>query len=129
MVENIATTYANALLDCLRNQSTAVLSAVYMKLHTGDPGEACTSNAAQHVTRVQVTFGSAAASETISNTAAVTFSSLYTNETISYISMWDTNATDSGNPNYYGALTTAKAVNTGDTLEFAIGDVDINMDV
>ena len=118
--------YEDALLDCLRNQSDAVVAAVYMQLHTGDPGSTCTSNVAQHTARVQVTFGSAAASGLISDTAAVTFSSLTTDETISYISTWD--HTSTGNALYYGALTTAKSVNTGDTLEFAIGDVDISID-
>ena len=117
--------YEDALLDCLRNVSDAVVETVYMQLHTGDPGEDADANTAAHTTRVQVTLGSAASGGTISNTAAVTFSSLTATETITHISIWDHSST--GNPLYYGDLTASKDVNAGDTLEFAIGDVDISI--
>ena len=43
--------------------------------------------------------------------------------TISHVAVMD--ALTSGNMLFYGALTAAKTVNTGDTFKFATGDLDI----
>lgn len=100
-------------------------SNIYVKLHTGDPGEAGTSNAATHTTRVEVTFGTAS-SGTISSDAEVSFTSLAGTETISHFSLWD-NLT-AGNCLGAGALSASKSVTAGDTLTFASGDIDVSLD-
>jgi len=46
----------NALLDTLGGTSFSVANT-YLKLHTGDPGEDGTANAATEATRQAVTFG------------------------------------------------------------------------
>lgn len=97
---------------------------IYVKLHTGDPGEDGTGNAATHTTRVEATFGTASAG-TISNDGAVSFTSLAGTETISYFSLWD--ASTAGNCLGSGALSASKAVTAGDTLTFAIGDIDVSL--
>ena len=59
------------LLDLVFNGTAyAGQATVYVKLHTGDPGEACTSNAATETTRQSTTFG-AASGGAISNDAAI----------------------------------------------------------
>jgi hypothetical protein len=112
------------LLDAVFNADVGTLPIenVYVKLHVGDPGEDGTGNAAGHTTRVEMTCGAAASGAT-SNDAPVSFTSLSTNETISHISLWD--HVSAGNCLMYGALTASKAVNSGDTLTFATGEIDI----
>lgn len=99
---------------------TAV-SAVYVKLHTGDPGEDCTANAAGNTTRQAVTFAAPSnPAGTMASNADVTWTSVSTSETYSYFSLWD--ASTSGNPLGSGALT-ANAVTSGDTFTITSGQL------
>jgi len=102
-----------ALLNTLRNTSFAV-TAVYLKLHTGDPGEAGTSNAATEATRKAVTFA-AASSGSMTSSATVEWTNVSTTETYSHWSLWD--ASTSGNCLWSGALATSAAVTAGDTFQ------------
>jgi len=103
----------NKLLDTLRNQSFSVAN-VYVKLHTGDPGEAGTSNAAAETTRREVTF-SAASSGSMASSATVEWTNVSTTETYSHFSLWD-NST-AGNCLWKGALSSSAAVTAGDTFQ------------
>lgn len=98
-------------------------SGVYIKLHTGDPGEAGTSNAATETTRKVVTF-SAAASGSISSAATVEWTNVSTTETYSHWSLWD--ASTSGNCLWSGALSSSAAVTAGDT--FQITSLTLSLD-
>jgi hypothetical protein len=102
-----------ALLDTLRNQSFAV-AASYVKLHTGDPGEAGTSNAATEATRKAVTW-SAASSGSISSSGTLEWTNVSTTETYSHWSLWD--ASTSGNCLWSGGLASSAAVTAGDTFQ------------
>jgi hypothetical protein len=102
-------------------------ATIYMKLHTGDPGESAANNAAAHTGRVAVSFGTAAAG-LISNDAIVTFASMTAAETITHFSLWDTVGPAGGNPLATGALSASKTVGIGDTLDFAVGEVDVTLD-
>lgn len=103
-------------------------AAVYVKLHTGDPGEDATSNASSVTTRSAVTF---AAPSNPGGTMASNADVSWTNwagtngEVVSHISLWD--ASTAGNPLYYGALTASKTVNTGDTLTIASGSLTLTL--
>lgn len=113
------------ILDLVFNgTSYAGQSTVYVQLHTGDPGEAGTSNGAAHTTRIAATFG-AASGGAITTDAAVTFTSMSAAETISHVSLWD--AETNGNCLWSGALSASKTVAIGDTLNFATGDIDITL--
>ena len=103
----------NKLLDALRAQSFSV-SNTYIKLHTGDPGEAGTCNAATETTRQAVTFN-AAASGSMGASATVEWTNVAATETYSHWSMWD-NST-AGNCLWYGALSSSAAVTAGDTFQ------------
>ena len=114
------------LLDLTFNGTAyAGQATVYVKLHLGDPGEACTSNAAVETTRASVTFG-AASGGAISNDGAASWTAVSTTETVSHISIWD-NST-AGNALWYGALSASKALTAGDNLTIAVGDLDITLD-
>ena len=111
-----------ALLNTLRNTSFAVANT-YVKLHTGDPGEAGTSNAAGETTRKSVSF-SAAASGSMASSATVEWTNVSTTETYSHWSLWD-NST-AGNCLWTGALNASAAVTAGDT--FQITSLTLSLD-
>ena len=114
----------NKMLDAWAGRTTYTANAaVYAKLHTGDPGASGTSNAAANTTRQQVTFGSAAASGAISNTAAVEWTSVSTTETYTHVSFW----TASSGGTFLGSddLSSSAAVAAGDTFRIGVGDLDL----
>ena len=89
-------------------------SGVYLKLHTGDPGEDGTNNAAAEATRKSVSW-SAASSGSIAASATVEWTNVSTTETYSHWSLWDSLTT--GNCLWTGALSASAAVTAGDTFQ------------
>jgi hypothetical protein len=89
-------------------------TTTYVKLHTGDPGEDCTANAATNTSRQSAAW-SAASSGAIAVSAAITWTNVSTTETYTYWSLWD-NST-AGNPLWSGALSSSAAVTAGDTFQ------------
>lgn len=89
-------------------------TTVYVKLHLGDPGEDCTLNPAANTTRQSVSWN-AAASGAISASATITWTNVSNTETYSHWSLWDNLTT--GNPLWYGALSSSAAVTAGDTFQ------------
>lgn len=119
MTVGLSATTANAILNALcRSTAWAEPDGIFVKLHTGDPGAAGTSNAAGNTTRQQATFGTNASGGSIANTVAVTWTSVSTTEAYTHFSAWD--AVSSGNFLYSGTLT-ANPVVIGDTFTAAIG--------
>lgn len=121
-----ATASKNSMLDAWTGRATYTANAaVYAKLHLGSPGAAGTSNAAAETTRQAVTFGDAAASGAISNTVAVTWTSVSTAETITHVSFWTASVAGT----FLGAddLPASKTVAVGDNLTIAIGDLDLSI--
>jgi len=102
-----------AFLNTLRNTSFAV-TAPYIKLHLGDPGEDGTANAAVETTRKAVTF-SAASSGSMASSATVSWTNVSTTETYSHWSLWD--ASTAGNCLWSGAFSSSAAVTAGDTFQ------------
>jgi hypothetical protein len=98
-------------------------STVYVKLHTGDPGEDGTANAATETTRKSVSW-SAASSGSIASSATLEWTNVSTTETYSHWSLWD-NST-AGNCLWSGALSSSAAVTAGDT--FQITSLTLSLD-
>lgn len=116
----------NKMLDALVGRTTYTANAAfYAKLHIGSPGAAGTTNAAAETTRQAVTFGAAAASGAISNTAAVQWTNVSTAETYSHVSFWTAAAAGT----FLGSddLPATKTVAVGDTFTIAIGDLDLTV--
>jgi hypothetical protein len=109
----ISNYFENKLLDTIRNQSLAVTTA-YVKLHTGDPGEDGTSNAATETTRKSVSW-SAASGGSMASSATIEWTNVSTTETYSHWSLWD-NLT-AGNCLWKGALSSSASVTAGDTFQ------------
>jgi hypothetical protein len=118
---------ADAILDHITGQATWTAPAgVFVKLHTGDPGAAGTSNASAETTRPEATFGTPASGGGVSNTVAVSWTNWpggADGEAISHFSLWD--ASTAGNFLWSGALAAPKTMATGETLTFAVGDLDL----
>lgn len=88
-----------------------------MKVHTGDPGSAGTSNASAETTRKALTF--AAPSAGSSAAAAVSWTSWAAgSETLTHFSIWD--ASSAGNFKMSGTFTASKAIANGDTLNLTV---------
>lgn len=116
---------ANGWLNALARNTAYQVAAVYAQLHTGDPGAAGTSNVATENTRKQVTFGDAAASRAISNTAVVEWTNVAATETYTHVSFWS----GSSGGTYLGKddLSSPAAVTAGDTFRLPVGDVDLSI--
>ena len=109
-----AVNLANKWLDMLAGTAFTAPAAVSWKLHTGDPGSAGTALASAEVLRKTLVW-SAAASGAKSQSGTLSWTSWVAGtETISHLSAWD--ALTAGNFLYSVALTTAKQVTNGDTL-------------
>lgn len=116
----------NKMLDAWAGRTTYTANAaVYAKLHLGDPGAAGTSNAAAETTRQQVTFGSAAATGAISNTAAVEWVNVSTTETVTWVSFWT--ASTAGTFLGRDDLSSSAALTAGDTLRIPTSDLDLTL--
>jgi hypothetical protein len=115
----------NSMLDAFARNVSYANAAVYVKLHTGDPGAAGANNAAANTTRQQATFGAGAASGAISNTAAVEWTNVSNTETYTHVSLW----TASSGGTFLGSddLSSSAAVTAGDTFRIPVGDLDLTI--
>lgn len=117
MTRGISTTaVANGWLDTLRGGSNFTAFATpFVKLHTGDPGSAGTSNAAAgDTTRKALTQSAASGGAIAESGTAPVWTNGGTSETITDISVWS--ASTSGTFMYSIQLTASKAWASGDTL-------------
>lgn len=121
----------NKVLDhTLRGASGAYTAptTVYVGLFTSDPTDAGsgTEVSGGSYARQSVTFGTAASSGSISNTAAVVFATASASwGTITHIGILD-NSTG-GNLMYHGAVTTSKTISSGDTFSISIGNLTVSL--
>jgi len=83
-------------------------------LHTGDPGEDGTANAASESTRKAVSFA-AASGGSMSSSGTVEWTNVAATETYTHWSLWD--ALSAGNALWSGALASSAAVVAGDTFQ------------
>lgn len=127
MATGLAPATANAILDALcRSVAWTEPDEVWVKLHVGDPGAAGTSNPATETTRKQATFGTAASGGAISNTAALTWTSVAGTEDFTHFSAWT--ASTAGTFLFSGTVT-ANAVTAGDDFTVPIGDLDCTLNI
>lgn len=117
MTVGLATAHVGGILNLYRGTTYTAPTNVFLKVHTGDPGAAGTSNASAETTRKQLTF--AAPSSNAIAASAVSWATWSAgSETISHFSIWD-NLT-AGNFLQSGAFSASKAVTNGDTLNATI---------
>jgi len=117
----------NKLLDhVLTNTAYTSPTTVYVGLYTVAPTDAGggTEVTGNNYARESVSFASAVAGET-SNDAEVEFGtpSATWGEVVAF-GVFD--ADTAGNLLYWGDLTNAKTINTGDTVKFLVSEIDIS---
>lgn len=121
MTRGAAAATANSFVNVLRGTTYTGLAGLFVKLHTGDPGAAGTSNASVVTTRNALTLNAASGgAATLSSLAAYAMTAT---ESITDVSLWD--APSGGNFIASGQLTAQRDVNNGDNLTFNTFTVSI----
>jgi hypothetical protein len=117
-----------ALLDhTFRNLPYTSPTTVYLALYLDDPTDADTGTevAGGGYARQAITFSRTA--NTVSNDAAISYTAAgAAYGTITHVGVHD--ALAAGNLLFKAALTVPKVIDDGDTLTFAIGDIDFTLD-
>tara|TARA_R110000772_G_scaffold82775_1_gene175393 strand:+ start:2558 stop:2944 length:387 start_codon:yes stop_codon:yes gene_type:complete len=127
---SFSNTAETLVLDWLLTGGAATRpTAWYLALFTSDPAEDASGT---EVTTVGTAYARQSAAFTVSgntasNTAAIEFpTATATYGTVSHCGVFD--AVTGGNLIAYAALTTSKAIDTGDVLRVPLGDLDITLD-
>lgn len=129
----------NALLDHVLGGSTfSQPSTLYLALFTNTSGNAASNLESGTLTdevttsssayaRESITFGSASGGSA-SNSATVTFTAATANwGTITHVAVMDGSTAGSGNVLFYGAVTTSKTIESGDTFQVSSGNLTISL--
>ena len=127
MTTGLIAATANAILNALCNNTSFAVTALYQQLHTADPGAAGTTAVATETSRKAVSFG-VAATGAISNDAQVQWTGITGSQDASHYSLWDSITPGAGTC-YATGVISANAYTAGDTLTFAIGDIDLSFPV
>jgi hypothetical protein len=118
----------NKLLDhSLATTAYTAPGAVYVGLFTSDPTDAGTGTEVSggSYARQSATFG-AASSGSASTSATITFPAATASwGTITHVGIYD--ASSSGNLLFHGAVTTSKAIESGDTFQISSGNLTISL--
>ena len=126
---SFSNTYETTVLQwTFTSDSVTRPTAWYLGLFTANPdedGSGATEISGNGYARKSVSF--TVSGNLATNSAAVEFD-VATGSwgTISHVAVFD--ASSGGNQIAYAALTTSKAIDTGDVLRFPAGDVDITLD-
>lgn len=104
---------------------TILAGTTYVKLHTGDPGAAGTSNPAGNTTRAAVMFAAASGGAKTSNSDAV-WTNVSTSETYTHFSVWSTVGPAGGTFLYSGTVT-GGAVLAGNDFKLLSGQFVVNI--
>lgn len=108
-------------------------ATLYLALYTASPGEAGShanevSTTSTAYARQSVTFATAASGASATN-ATVTFPTATANfGTITHVAVVDGATAAAGNVLFYGAVTTSKTIETGDTFQVSSGNLTISLD-
>jgi hypothetical protein len=112
-----ATAGANTALDAL------VAAYPWIKLHTGEPGTAGTTNAATETTRKQATWA-AASGGSVASSNALTWTSIAGSQDATHFSAWT--ASTAGTFGFSGTIT-ANGYTAGDTYNVASGALTVSV--
>ena len=126
MAVGLSSALADALLNALVNQTNYTApTALWMQLHTADPGAAGTNAVAGNATRKDITTAFPnAGSGTVSNNVDIAWTSgeVDTSEDYTHYSVW---SASSAGTFYWSGVITANAVVVGDQFKILSGDLDL----
>lgn len=115
-----------ALTWLLTTSSATRPTAWYVALFTSDPTDAGSGTEVSGTSYARQSVAFTVSGDTASNSATVTFPAAGSNwGTISHVGIYD--ASTSGNLLFHGAVTTPKAIDTGDTFQITSGNLDITL--
>ena len=120
----------NKLLDHVLGGTTYTQPAnIYLGLYTADTGLEANTPSAEvsggSYAREAVTFAAASSGSAATN-ATVTFTTATANwGTITHVAVMD--ASTAGNVLFYGAVTTSKTIESGDTFQVSSGNLTISL--
>ncbi len=123
----------NKILDHVLTASAFTQPSRYIALFTQSPGESGSftyeiSTSGTAYARQAVTFAAAASGSSATN-ATVTFPTATANwGTITHVAVVDGDTEGAGNVLFYGAVTTSKTIETGDTFQISSGNLTISLD-
>lgn len=127
---SLSNTFETTVLTWLLTNSAATRpTAWYVALFTSNPAEDASgtevSTSGTAYARQSVTFS--VSGNTASNTAAIEFPTATASYgTVTHVGVFD--ASSGGNLIAYAALTTSKAIDTGDVMRIPASDLDVTMD-
>jgi hypothetical protein len=127
---SLSNTFETTVLTWLLTNSSATRpTAWYVALFTSNPDEDASgtevSTSGTAYARQSVTFS--VSGNTATNTAAIEFPTATASYgTVTHVGVYD--ASTAGNLIAYAALTTSKAIDTGDVLRLPANDLDVTMD-
>jgi hypothetical protein len=127
---SLSNTFETTVLTWLLTNSAATRpTAWYVALFTSNPAEDASgtevSTSGTAYARQSVTFS--VSGNTATNTAAIEFPTATASYgTVTHVGVYD--ASTAGNLIAYAALTTSKAIDTGDVLRLPANDLDVTMD-
>jgi hypothetical protein len=127
---SLSNTFETTVLTWLLTNSAATRpTAWYVALFTSNPAEDASgtevSTSGTAYARQSVTFS--VSGNTATNTAAIEFPTATASYgTVTHVGIFD--ASSAGNLIAYAALTTSKAIDTGDVLRLPANDLDVTMD-
>ena len=129
MAVGVSAATANGMLYALCRSVTYDPVGFFVKLHLADPGSAGTTSPAVNTVRQSVTFSAAGTpgAGAITNSVAVTWTSVSTTETYSHVSFWDTVGPAGGTFLGSDALNAPVAVTAADDFTIPIGDLDLSI--
>lgn len=120
------------LLDHLFGKGSYTPPTIYVALSTADPldgGSGLAEPSGNGYSRAQTagTDWNAASGGSIDNAGVIAFNEATGNwGTITHFALMD--AASGGNMVVHGALSVSKSIGSGDTAEFAAGDLDVSLD-
>jgi hypothetical protein len=123
----------NKILDHVLTATAYTQPSRFIALFTANPGEdgAFTNEIGTSGTayaRQAVTFAAADSGSSATN-ATVTFPTATANwGTITHVAVVDGDTEGAGNVLFYGAVTTSKTIETGDTFQISSGNLTISLD-
>lgn len=118
----------NLLLNFLMTGTGSSPSSLHLALFTAAPSDSGggTEVSASGYARQAVTWTTATGTGgTCSNSNAPSFTASADFGTVTHIGIFDSNT--SGNLLWHGAMSASKTVNSGDTLQFSIGNIDLTI--
>lgn len=122
----------NALLNHVLTATAFTQPGRWIALFTADPGEAGSftneiSTSGTGYARQSVTFAAASGGSSSTN-ATVTFPAATANwGTVTHVAVVDSATAGAGNVLFYGAVTTSKTIDTGDTFQITSGNLTISL--